>query len=189
MKPKNNTELLLRIRQGDESVIDEIYQTHRTAFINWLRKKYNCDLEDAKEIFQISVITLYDNVVSGKLSQLTSSLNTYLYSIGGNKMREWRRSQKRTISVDDLLYFDQTDHQENKQEKESIFKEIENALSKLGEPCKSLLEQVYYYKSSMKLICERLGYKNEATARNAKYKCLQRLKKSVNILLNPETKI
>ena len=52
-----------------------------------------------------------------------------------------------------------------------------SCLEKLGDPCKSILELFYYHKMSMEDIQQHAGYKNSATAKNIKYKCLRRLRK------------
>lgn len=50
------------------------------------------------------------------------------------------------------------------------------SLDRIGEPCKSLLKEVYYQRSSMTAIAKQLGYKNEDAAKSQKYKCLVRLR-------------
>ena len=54
---------------------------------------------------------------------------------------------------------------------------MENALQKIGEPCKSLLEAFYIEKKSMPEIADSFGYTNADNAKTQKYKCLVRLKK------------
>ena len=54
---------------------------------------------------------------------------------------------------------------------------MENALGKIGEPCKSLLEAYYIQKKSMPEIAAFFGYTNADNAKTQKYKCLVRLKK------------
>ena len=51
------------------------------------------------------------------------------------------------------------------------------AISKLGEPCKSLIEAFYLQKKNMQEIADDFGYTNADNAKNQKYKCLMRLKK------------
>ena len=54
---------------------------------------------------------------------------------------------------------------------------MENALNKIGEPCKSLLEAFYFVKKSMPEFAVFFGYTNADNAKTQKYKCLVRLKK------------
>ena len=57
------------------------------------------------------------------------------------------------------------------------FNIMENAMSKIGEPCKSLLEAYYIQKKQMQQIAAEFGYTNADNAKTQKYKCLVRLKK------------
>ena len=57
------------------------------------------------------------------------------------------------------------------------FNLLEEALGKIGEPCKSILEAYYIQKKSMPDIATAFGYTNADNAKTQKYKCLYRLKK------------
>ena len=50
-------------------------------------------------------------------------------------------------------------------------------MSKIGEPCKSLLDAYYIQKKHMQEIAVDFGYTNADNAKTQKYKCLMRLKK------------
>ncbi len=179
-----NTTIIHAIKNGDPTALGTIYKTYRTAFIGWLIKNWRCELEVAKEIYQITVVTFYDNVVNGKFTAQQASIKTYLFAIGKNKMLERKRQEARMDYLGDYFLFEQLqayDNPEEKKEKEKLFLQIEVALKALGNPCKTLLEDFYYFKCNLKSITEKLKYKNENTAKNAKYKCLQRLKKSIGV--------
>lgn len=177
-RPNN---IIQRLKDGDESVIKDIYKDNRLPFLNWIIKKYGCDMEDAKEIFQLSVVTLYDNIVTGKLETLSSSIKTYLFGIGKNKWLEWNRKQEKIQYQKDSLLFDHLEEPETSDIKEKLLLQVEQVLIKMGDPCKKLLELVYFNRLSMHDICKQLNYKNEDSAKNAKYKCLQRLKKQLPV--------
>jgi DNA-directed RNA polymerase specialized sigma24 family protein len=63
------------------------------------------------------------------------------------------------------------------EKKNQDFLLMEDALQKIGEPCKSLLEAFYIDKKSMPEIADSFGYTNADNAKTQKYKCLMRLKK------------
>jgi DNA-directed RNA polymerase specialized sigma24 family protein len=60
-------------------------------------------------------------------------------------------------------------------EKENQLKKIEDSFKNLGESCKELLTRFYYKKESMSMIAKAFDW-TAATARNNKYRCIQRLK-------------
>jgi len=55
-----------------------------------------------------------------------------------------------------------------------------NEIEKLGGKCKELLYHFYYLNRDWKTITEELGYISEASARNQKYKCLEKIRKNLN---------
>jgi hypothetical protein len=63
------------------------------------------------------------------------------------------------------------------EEAETQFAVLEETLNKIGEPCRTLLEDFYLRAQSMQSITEKFGYTNPDNAKNQKYKCLMRLKK------------
>ncbi len=175
--------LIEKIKYGDsELVLREIYNTYRNEFLLWVIKKYSCTMDEAKDLFQLTIIVFYENIVNDKVTRFTSQVKTYLFSIGKNKINEYLRSkERRNYSrqseqfVDDEL-FDVNSNEDHEKE----LTRVEASLEEIGEPCKSILLQVYYQKKSMQEISDSLGYKNPETVKNLKYKCLQRLKKIYN---------
>ncbi len=163
---------------SERSEIERVYVAHRQEFVSWAVRSYNCTVDDAKEIYQQSIIIFYENMVQGKINDLRSKVKTYLFAIGKNKFREkWRKDKKyesfepqeTLLQADDLLL--------EYAEKEEQLKIVEACLEKLGDPCKNILRQFYYHQKSMQDISDLLEYKNAETVKNLKYKCLQRLKR------------
>jgi RNA polymerase sigma-70 factor (ECF subfamily) len=135
-------------------------------------------MEEAKDVFQQAVIIFYENIIYDKVSEITTKVKTYIFSIGKNKLLELLREKSRhqhqfndLAFVDTEIYYDSFDdgYEDN-------LKKVEAGLIRLGDPCKSILEQYYYHKKSMQEISEFLEYKNSDTVKNLKYKCLQRLR-------------
>jgi len=61
-----------------------------------------------------------------------------------------------------------------------IFERVNKAIETLGGPCKQLLESFYYQKLSWGEIASLIGYSTPASARNQKYKCLERIRSIVS---------
>jgi len=168
-----------KIRNGDEQALAEAYEAYRPEFIRWAQKQYGCPEEDAKEAYQVSFFVFYDNVLTGKLWEVSSTIKTYLFAIGRNKIFEQHRYNARNLHGmnEEVMRFEILPP--DSEEKEEKYKVIEQGMQQLGSPCREILEMVYYAKRSMDYITQELGYKNVATTKNQKYKCMQRLKKIV----------
>ena len=177
-KPSDQA-LIERLRIGDDNAAKKIYELYRRPFLKWIKSKYALNNEDAKEILQISVVIIYENAISGKLSELRVNLFTYLCSIGKNKAMEWKRKNNKIDYRSDSLLFNQLIDESNIneiKEKEEKFNSIEVAMKELNKPCRKLLEMFYFYKKPMKEIAVKMGYKNHNSAKSAKKNCMDKLR-------------
>jgi RNA polymerase sigma factor (sigma-70 family) len=131
--------------------------------------------EEAKDIFQESVIIFYEKVQQPDF-ELSSSIATFLYSISHRlwlkKIRDVKSHESDLSQCKNLPFESEFDieNQENTQV-------IDHLLEELGNPCKTLLKNYYYQKMSMKEIATAMDYSSENVAKNQKYKCIERAKK------------
>ncbi len=177
--------LLKEIRAGQKTALEVLYSKYRTKFIAVLIKNYSCDKETATEIYQISIVVVYDNIMNGKLTKLNNenSLWNYIYVTGTNKYNDWLREQRRISDVPES-YFSSTKIEDSELEQRTLTEELnlenltdmQEALAQLGDPCTTMLELFYYEGKSMTEIAEEMNYNNRDTAKNKKYKCLKRLR-------------
>ncbi|MGN6164718.1 MAG: RNA polymerase sigma factor [Flavisolibacter sp.] len=177
MKAENNeTSLLKGLARNDKKAVESIYKDNYNV-VQALVINNNGTAEDAKDIFQETMIVLYEKVQSGSF-ELNCQIKTFIYSVSRRLWLKRLMLQNRfniaegheeIVSVDD----DMEEHEKRNTE----FSMMERAMSGLGEPCKSLLEAFYLQKKSMQEISSGFGYTNAENAKNQKYKCLVRLKK------------
>ena len=139
-------------------------------------KKYilsnNGSDEDAQDIFQDALVILYKKVHSNSLT-LTSSLNNYLFAIVKNCwLQELRRRNKNFVtSGEEIISGDNFNE-------EAMFSSASAAFNLLGEKCRMLLILFYHKKQSYKEIATALSFSDEKTAKNQKYRCLQKAKEN-----------
>jgi RNA polymerase sigma-70 factor (ECF subfamily) len=174
----SENQIIERIRQGGQSELGMIYESYRTEFLQWISKEYHCSEDDSKDIFQLTILIFYDNVKSGKLEHLVSSIKTYLFAIGKNVAKENMRKARRTTPINQEKWLKEhlIDEPDSRIE-DDAFIIAKKALEQLGQPCQKLVELFYYEKKSMDEISVRLNYKNAETAKNQKCKCMARLRK------------
>jgi len=178
------TNIISSIKAGGEKYLREIYETHRVTFLQWIIKNYSIDEELAAEVYQKAFITFYYNIKEGKLTELSSSIKTYLFAIGKNLVREhFKKSQK---FVDDTqLELQQVDDSiTSKYEINEKKQSIKHYLQKIGEPCKTVIELFYFRHYSMEAIAIELGYKDERIAAKRKFICLRQLKELMKTPMN-----
>ncbi len=165
------------IKENRENALKQIYSSHRTDGINFLYKNYKLNEEEAKDIFQTSIIILYENIFDGKLTKLTSDIKTYLFGIMKNQALVLLKLKNKNIKFDKVGSILQDSLEENVDnlDYEVLLKKLDVSLSKLGAPCNTILEYFYIKNYSMEVITNLFKYKNAETTKNLKYKCLKRL--------------
>jgi RNA polymerase sigma factor (sigma-70 family) len=109
--------------------------------------------------------------------QNATSLNGYLYQIAKNKWLTYLSSSHATKLVPLSDSMDVEDN-EDASEKEAYIAEVKKHFKTIGENCKDLLSRFYYLNESLREIAAAFGW-TEATARNNKYRCIQKLKSLV----------
>ena len=180
-------QLLEKIKDGDDKGILELYRLYRDGFIHWAQQNHKIDEEGAADVFQDAMVSLHNNVVKGKLFELTSSLKTYLYAIGKNIIR--KKFSKMSVSFgqdeDDIANTLTTEIIDDiaLNERQQL---VSSLLNHIGEPCRTILRLFYFKGFSMDAIAQRMEYKNENVAKTQKLRCISTLKKMIRERYNSE---
>lgn len=152
-----------------------LYRHLREPLLAYLQKQ-GAKPEEAKDVFQESLLCLYENV-QGDQYRGQSSLRTYLISIArfiwlnqrkrADKLREIK-DQLEPVVVDQSQISSYLERERDRQ--------LAQFMNLLDEPCQAVLRYAYYEEWSAKQIAEAMDYKNEQIARNKKFKCLRKLR-------------
>jgi RNA polymerase sigma factor (sigma-70 family) len=174
------------IRRDDDRALSYLYKLYFPMISHFILGNSGTD-DEAKDIYQEGVIVFYEKIKENSL-ELNCQIKTYLYSVC---RRLWlkRLAEKGRFAnkIDDSENFIQVeDDTQRHEEQERQFGVMGEALDQLGEPCRSLIEDYYIKMQNMQEITEKFGYTNSDTAKNQKYKCLQRLKKLFFATYKPE---
>ncbi len=174
------------IRHNDDSALAQLYKLHFPMISHFILSNSGTD-DEAKDIYQESVIVFYEKIKDNTL-ELSCQIKTYLYSVCRRLWLKRLAEKGRFASkLDDSESFMRVEEDlPEHEEQERQFGVMTAALEQLGEPCRSLLEDFYIRTQNMQVITDRYGYVNTDTAKNQKYKCLQRLKKLFFATYKPE---
>lgn len=167
------------IKESENEAIARVYREYRDLGTNWIQKNFPLDFQDALDIFQISVVALYDNVITGRLTELNVDIGTYLLSIVKNKSLERMRDDyKQQRSKSEYWTAFDSETVQDSTSNEFNFVLIEQLVKAMGDPCKMLLELYYYHNLSLEMIREKMNYASNDTVKTKKYKCMKRLQTS-----------
>jgi RNA polymerase sigma-70 factor (ECF subfamily) len=180
----NNKEqnIINRIKSGDEQPIFDIYSKYRDEFIIWSTKNYQIDSEFSKDIFQETLLDFNENVHSEKLTNLTSSIKTYLFQIGKHKILNYQKKQARTTYIESVHVIESKEHIDFMDNEQKIYtqEQISNAIEKLPKDCQKVLKLYYFKEFDMDSIAREMDYKNGDTAKSKKSLCMKKLIKELN---------
>lgn len=173
----DNQFLIKEIKNGNKSVIEEVYSKNRNQFLAFAYKKYNVSTDLAKEIYQESFLAFYKNIVSGRLVKLDVDVKTYLFQIGRNLINnEYRRDKRHDKSVNiPGLSIVQDEKQVDEETHEDMIQAVNESINELSDSCKKLLMLFYFEKRKYEDIMEKLDYKNIDSIKTQKYKCFKKL--------------
>lgn len=179
-----DNDYIIAFLSNDQRSITRFYKQYRDDFFHDIGSYYHTlNTELLSEIFQESVIRLWKNIQSRKLSEktLSSTLAGYLYCIGRNVAMEIFRREG-------IRFEKPVDDSEAEVSKISNTKEdalwseseqevaVRKAVYAMGEPCAPLLLLFYWDKLSWETIALQLHYRDANSAKTQKYKCIQKLK-------------
>lgn len=174
----------------NNKILNQFALDQREKSLAYLRRQFSLSDDDCQDIYQEAFISLYENVQTGKLKELTSSLTTYFIGICRFKAFEYIRSHGRSILVDDDLSLSimNSEVQNSKIERllsldqdEEMVQEKKNALIRkivgdLPHPCNELLWGFYRDNFSMSTLAKMFNYKNESSVKVTKHRCTEKFR-------------
>ena len=176
-KRQEDLSLLHELQTEGSKALEKLYGSYRSEFIAFARR-YQLGEDDILDAYQDAIIAFYENVSTGKLSKLSGSLKTYLFSIGKYKLIDLLKQKGKTVSTEDFeqmqekvehSYMDQMNLTHRQQQ-------LRTAINKLGAQCKELLILFYYRRYSIEAIQIEMQYKNENTVKAHKSRCMKSLR-------------
>jgi len=133
--------------------------------------------QDAEDVFQEGILALWKNVQAGRYEvRANAKLSTYLIEIC---KRRWIDMQKKASRRYETRPEELPQISEGNFLEEWIGEEERTAFHqtfmRLGEKCREILTLFYYEKCSLRELAARRGV-GEASMKNEKYRCMQRLR-------------
>jgi RNA polymerase sigma factor (sigma-70 family) len=170
-------EIVQALLSGNQKpALKQLYQYY--PVVRQMIIKNSGNKHDAEDIFQEALIILCRKVKEEKF-QLTASIKTFLFSI--SRLQWLNELRRRKLSFkEELPELPATDAEDLNAyiKEEEQFKKAEDALMKLGEKCRKLLQLFYSQRKSFKEIADLLDFSNEKIAKNQKYRCMEKAREN-----------
>lgn len=170
----SDNQLQTRLRADDKKALEDVYKNYRLEFINY-SKRYNLDDADILDVYQDAVIAMHQNFVMSQVELKSSSVKTYLFGIGKNKLYKKLKEKQVLLRVEvendgyEEINLDENIPTENQQK-------LAKRLDEISETCKQVLQLFYYRNLTVEEIVQLTHYKDGNTVRSHKSRCLKHLK-------------
>lgn len=175
------TNLLERLRNSDESALRQAYLDHRAGFLRWAKSTTHAAETDLLDLYQDTLVIFYQNLTAGKIQHLDDGVAPYLFGIGKKLILNRRLRTRREISFDPadeimLRQIGLADEDPAAAEWKPVF---QKAFAQLNDSCRQIIEMFYYRDFSIEVIRKRLGYSSEEVTRVTKLRCLRKMRELV----------
>ncbi len=171
----------------DNETLNNFATAQYNKTVGYLQKTFGLRLDDCQDIFQEAFITLFQNIKTGKLTELTCSLSTYFTSICRNKAMEVLRDAAKMPTTDDetslsLMHGEFQDDKidsliklEDKELTEERQTLVESIVNDLPSPCNEILWGFYRDRLSLKTLAQMFNY-SEGSIKVTKHRCCEKFR-------------
>lgn len=169
------SEQLKAIKSNNNQHLQQLYISNFPATEKYVLQNGGT-AEQAKDIFQEAFISVWKNIQLDKfVPQREHSLDAYIFQVSKYKWLSHLRTVAHKSTVPILEDFDYDITDQNPASENNSITCVAEYFKQLGDNCKEVLNRFYYGKESMKAIAALFGW-TEATAKNNKYRCIEKLR-------------
>jgi len=191
LTPVPNDQILIQRLRGStsdfEKTVSFLYRHYR-GYLGKARKKYSSlSEEDLQDAYTDAINALIKQVIQDKYDKEKGSLSTLFYQIFSHKCvdqlrritnhkNEWARQLDQLVpdlpvaGVNFLMTMVQKE----------AFEGMLELMEELKPPCKSLIMDLDYWGFTPEETAKRNGYKNGPSVSQAKYRCMESLRKKLS---------
>ncbi len=169
-----NQKILDAIHSGkDQRALDILYKKVLPKIKSYILKNSG-DVEDAKDIFQDTVLIFYNKVKQHQFDA-NYEIDGYMFTIARNLwIKKTTRDQRMKRMSDNTEHWAEEDINGFIISKEKMYA-INQLFEKLGEPCKTLLHHSIFEELSLKEIVQKMNYASINVAKTYTYRCRKKL--------------
>jgi RNA polymerase sigma factor (sigma-70 family) len=162
----------------DESILQKIYADNYYKIRKYIITNSGT-MEEAQDVYQEAFLVLWQKLRSGELDiHDKDRINAFLYRVARNKWIDHLRSKE----FGSKSYLDDNSYEtleapdvEYDRDWESKVNRVAAWIQKLKPDCIKLLTGFYFERMSMRILAQEFDI-DEASVKNKKYRCMERLK-------------
>ena len=162
----------------DEAALKAFYLNNFSSVRSYILANSGTE-EEAKDIYQEAIVIAWRKQQDNSFTEAyENALPAYVFKIAKFKwLDELRRKKNKQSKAKNIEFYEaETPEPFEENENDKLIGLIIEKLKLLDERCRNLLTQFYYGGKKIKDLAEEYDW-TEATAKNNKYRCLEKLRK------------
>jgi RNA polymerase sigma factor (sigma-70 family) len=174
-----DSKLLDALRNSDDSALEELFHRNRRPIASLVTRNHGTE-DDVEDVLQEALVVLWERIRKGSY-EYQAKLSTFIYATAKNIWLRKLARQRRELPADgETFEIPDTNSTplEELEENERIIA-VQQAMEKIGNPCRDILLLYYWEEQSMDDIAVKLGFANADTVKSKKYQCKKALEKFV----------
>lgn len=188
MSTRTADELREALMRGSQEPMRFVFEETYRYCTRTMVKKSGCSAEDAEDVYMDALLIFRENLVSGKLKELTN-LKTYVFGICWNLWRDLLRARERWTREENeverqmWLLSAAGDQPLEPTEADLVrvqIRRVTQALNQLGDTCRQLLTLVYAEERSHREVAHILGLASAEVVKVTRHRCYQQWIRLVN---------
>ena len=177
----HSTNLIEQIREVGPDALQYVYNHGKPYCISRLRRTTFCSQSDAEDIFMDAILIFYENVMQGKLTEVTH-LQAYLYKVCQNRYYEQQQHQERARRAEDFMRSQVYDNNLEPYDAAQRKALVMQAYRYLGENCRRILHYYYFEHLPFSEIAQKMGMANANVAKVTKARCYKKWNEAIAAL-------
>lgn len=183
----DNNQIIQEILRGDDTTLREMYHRYHAQFMRALRPNWKDVFSDntLMEAYAYSIGNFYIRVKTGKLIEMTHTVEAYLIKTGKNWLIKEAKRLNRMPQLNPST-MEPTDNETvltqimASEWEEEHKTRLRRGMTALGKKCQELLMLSYWGEKSVEHIMDIMGYADENTVYASKARCIKKLRELIN---------
>lgn len=164
------------LKNANEHAFADIYTLYYPLVRNFVLRNSGQET-DAEDLFQDAMIVLVEKLRRQDF-YLTASLKTYVMAIAKHLWFKKLRNFYRELPLEGAELEALCEGLDNQIEAEFTYTDrLKSYMAKISTHCNRLIHDWFFKGDDIEEIRQKYGYKNDHSAQNQKYKCIEQIKK------------
>lgn len=168
-KKYSDIDIIEGVRNQDDKVLNWLYEVYLPSIKKYVLSNSGSN-EDVSDVFQDTIILLYNQITCGDLN-LTTDLKGYFFGIARNVWSNLFRKKQKTIELD----VDPPSEEGYEDQFDPILERIISRVFQKLKPDQQMVLNLFSEGLSYEEIAVKMNLKNEVYARRKKYLCKEAL--------------